>query len=91
MTASRATELRIGDSSIIVAQAGERDQHTAFLYLYVDDADATFERAVSAARPCSRSRSTRPMATTAPWCETPPGTCSRSPTESRTDRSDHDT
>ena len=44
----RPTEVRIGDSLIMVAQAGERDRHMAFLYLYVDDADATCSRAVAA-------------------------------------------
>ena len=44
----RPTELRIGDSLLIVAEAGERHLFAAFLYVYVDDADSTYERAVAA-------------------------------------------
>jgi uncharacterized glyoxalase superfamily protein PhnB len=32
----------------MVSQAGPRDSFPAFLYLYVDDADATFRRALAA-------------------------------------------
>ncbi len=32
----------------MVAEAGERDLFAAFLYVYVDDADITYERAVAA-------------------------------------------
>ena len=32
----------------MVTEAGERDLFPAFLYVYVDDADATYERAVAA-------------------------------------------
>ncbi len=48
MVAGRPAELRIGDSLVMVSGAGERDLFPAFLYVYVDDADATFERAVAA-------------------------------------------
>jgi SAM-dependent methyltransferase len=41
-------EMRIGDSMIMVSGTGERDPFPAFLYVYVDDADATYERALSA-------------------------------------------
>jgi uncharacterized glyoxalase superfamily protein PhnB len=41
-------DVDIGDSRILVSSAAERDGHTAFLYVYVDDADATYERAVAA-------------------------------------------
>jgi len=44
----RPVELRIGDSVLMVSSAGERDAFPAFLYVYVDDADATYERAVAA-------------------------------------------
>lgn len=44
----RPTELHIGDSLIMVSQAGERDLFPAFLYIYVDDADRTYHRAVQA-------------------------------------------
>ncbi len=42
------SEIRIGDSIIMVSGAGVRDTMTAFLYVYVDDADATYQRAVEA-------------------------------------------
>jgi PhnB protein len=44
----RPAELRIGDSLIMVSEAGARDLFPAFLYVYVDDADATYQRAVDA-------------------------------------------
>ena len=44
----RPVELRLGDSTLLVGQAGERDRFPAFLYIYVDDADATYARAVEA-------------------------------------------
>ena len=42
------SEIRIGDSIIMVSGAGVRETMTAFLYVYVDDVDATYERALSA-------------------------------------------
>jgi uncharacterized glyoxalase superfamily protein PhnB len=40
--------LRIGDSIVMISDAGIRDPMPAFLYVYVADADATFRRAVDA-------------------------------------------
>jgi PhnB protein len=40
--------VRIGDSQLMVSSAGERDLFPAFLYVYVDDVDATFTRALDA-------------------------------------------
>ena len=40
--------MRLGDWLIMISGRGERDPFPAFLYLYVDDADATYERALSA-------------------------------------------
>ena len=48
VVAGRPVELRIGDSLMMIAEAGERDLFPCFLYVYVDDADATYERAVRA-------------------------------------------
>jgi uncharacterized glyoxalase superfamily protein PhnB len=42
------SEMKIGDSTIMVSGAGVRDTVTAFLYVYVDDADATYQRALEA-------------------------------------------
>ena len=42
------SEIRIGDSLIMVSAAGIRESMTAFLYVYTDDTDATYKRAVEA-------------------------------------------
>ena len=44
----RPCEIRIGDSLVMVSEVGVRDAMPAFLYLYVDDIDATYKRAVKA-------------------------------------------
>jgi len=44
----RPTELRIGDSLIMISGTVARKVMTAFLYVYVEDADATHARAVRA-------------------------------------------
>jgi PhnB protein len=41
-------EIRIGDSLVMVSEVGVRDAMPAFLYLYVDDIDATYQRALKA-------------------------------------------
>jgi uncharacterized glyoxalase superfamily protein PhnB len=42
------SELRIGDSMVMISDAGIRKPITAFLYVYVDDADAAYGRALAA-------------------------------------------
>ncbi len=42
------SQVRIGDSIVMVSGTGPRDPMRAFLYLYVDDVDATYRRAVDA-------------------------------------------
>jgi len=44
----RPAEVRIGDSVIMISSIGEREHFPAFLYVYVDDADEAFQRAVHA-------------------------------------------
>jgi uncharacterized glyoxalase superfamily protein PhnB len=44
--------MRIGDSNVMVSGAGPREAMPSLLYLYVDDADATFARAVDAGAAC---------------------------------------
>jgi PhnB protein len=44
----RPAEMRIGDSLVMVGSARGRDLFPAFLYVYVDDADRAYDRAVSA-------------------------------------------
>jgi uncharacterized glyoxalase superfamily protein PhnB len=41
-------QLRIGDSQVMVSESGPRPASEAFLYLYVEDADATYRRAIAA-------------------------------------------
>ena len=45
---SRPVEVRLGDSVVLVSEAGARAAFPAFLYVYVDDADATYRRAMDA-------------------------------------------
>jgi uncharacterized glyoxalase superfamily protein PhnB len=42
----RPSEIWIGDSVIMIGDAGEREPMPAFLYVYVDDADAVYRRAL---------------------------------------------
>ena len=48
LPAGRPAELRIGDSIVMVSGAEQREPMTAFLYVYVVDADATYQRALAA-------------------------------------------
>jgi predicted enzyme related to lactoylglutathione lyase len=43
----RPAEMRIGDSVLMVSGADERSPFPAFLYIYVDDADAVYRRALA--------------------------------------------
>ena len=40
--------IRIGDSVLMVSEAGIRNPAASFLYVYVEDTDATFRRALEA-------------------------------------------
>jgi PhnB protein len=44
----RPSVLRIGDSNVMVSGVGPRAAMPSFLYLYVDDVDATYNRALNA-------------------------------------------
>jgi PhnB protein len=44
----RPAEVHVGDSVVMVSSGAERARFSAFLYVYVDDADAVFRRAVAA-------------------------------------------
>ena len=44
----RPAEMRIGDSIVMVSPADAREPFAAFLYVYVDDADAVHARALAA-------------------------------------------
>ena len=41
-------QITIGDSLVMVSEVGVREAMPAFLYLYVDDIDATYKRALEA-------------------------------------------
>jgi PhnB protein len=42
----RPAEILIGDSLVMVSSAADRDPFRAFLYVYVDDADVAYRRAL---------------------------------------------
>jgi len=44
----RPAEVRIGESVIMISPIGERERFPAFLYVYVNDAEEAFHRAVNA-------------------------------------------
>ena len=44
----RPSVMKIGDSLVMISSVGPRDAMPAFLYLYVDDTDATYQRALQA-------------------------------------------
>ncbi len=43
---ARPSEIRIGDSMLMISDAGLRDATPAFLYVYVHDTDATYRLAM---------------------------------------------
>jgi PhnB protein len=44
----RPSEIRIGDSLILISEVGVRKFMPAFLYLYLDDVDGVYQRAIDA-------------------------------------------
>jgi uncharacterized glyoxalase superfamily protein PhnB len=44
----RPAEMRIGDSLLMVSEAGERELFPAYLYVYVDDVETVYHRALAA-------------------------------------------
>ena len=63
------TVLSVGDSIVMISDAGIRDPAPAFLYVYVKDADQTYRRALEAGAR-SKSRQTCRMATVVEWWRT---------------------
>ncbi len=49
---TRPSQMRIGDSIVMVSGAGARKPMPAFLYLYVEDVDATYRRALELGAEC---------------------------------------
>jgi PhnB protein len=54
----RPSEIRIGDSMILISDAGVREAMPTVLYVYVDDVDATYRRALERAQRRLKNRST---------------------------------
>jgi uncharacterized glyoxalase superfamily protein PhnB len=48
LTPDRPAEMQIGDSLVMVSQAGERELFPALLYVYVPDADVAHANALAA-------------------------------------------
>jgi uncharacterized glyoxalase superfamily protein PhnB len=48
VVAGRPAEILIGDSIVMISSVAEREPFPAFLYVYVDDADARYLRALGA-------------------------------------------
>jgi uncharacterized glyoxalase superfamily protein PhnB len=46
--AKAPSQMKIGDSIVMVSAVGPRDANPSFLYVYVDDVDATYRRALQA-------------------------------------------
>jgi PhnB protein len=44
----RPTVIKVGDSMVMISDAGIRSPMTAFLYVYVNNTDATYRRALEA-------------------------------------------
>ncbi len=48
LRADRPAVMRIGDSVVMISSVGPREAMPAFLYVYVDDADVAYRRALDA-------------------------------------------
>ena len=79
----RPAEMRIGDSVVMVSQAGEREVFPAFLYVYVDDADAVYHRALGAGAVSVEAPGIRRTVIAGRWCGTRLAICTRLPTDKR--------
>ena len=44
----RPTDVHIGDSVVLVSSTAQREPFPSFLYVYVEDADSTYEQAMQA-------------------------------------------
>ena len=54
------SEIRIGDSVVMITDAGIRSPTSAFLYVYVNDTDRTYQRALEAGARCLEEPSDMP-------------------------------
>jgi hypothetical protein len=77
------SQIRIGDSTLMVSWAGARDVFPAFLYVYVADAETTCRRRSKQARSRSRPSGTRLTAIAVAWFGIPGATFGRWQPESR--------
>jgi hypothetical protein len=74
----RPSELRIGDSMVMVGTTVDRRAMPAFLYVYVEDRDRVFSARWIVAPSRSKSPRTCRMATVAPWFGIPGAILGRS-------------
>jgi len=63
----RPSVLRIGDSNVMVSGVGPRQAMPSFLYLYVDDIDAAYQRALNAGGVSIEEPQNVPMAIGVQW------------------------
>ena len=78
----RPVELRIGDSLLMVAEAGERDVFPRSSTCMSMTPGPRTNEPSRPGRGRSRTPAIRPTATVGRWCVTRSATCSRSPTDS---------
>jgi uncharacterized glyoxalase superfamily protein PhnB len=72
-------KVQIGDSIVMTSDGGgQREAMPAFLYVYVEDADRTYQRAVETGAASIEKPKTRPMATAARQCGIRGETCGKS-------------
>lgn len=69
---ARPSVVRVGDSPVMVSRTGPRARTSAFLYVYVDDADVAYARALEAGgtsveEPCDRPYGDRRAMITDPF------------------------
>ncbi len=75
---NRPAEMKIGGSVIMVTDAGVREPAPGFLYVYVADADKTYDRALAAGARSLEKPTDQPYEIAALWSETDGATPGRS-------------
>jgi hypothetical protein len=77
----RPAEIRIGNSIVLISRAGDRELFPAFLYVYVDDADAFMSARLPPVQSAWNRLLILRMAIGGRWCATFRATSSRSRTD----------
>jgi PhnB protein len=76
---SRPSVVRLGDSNLMVSEAGIRPPTISFLYVYVQDVDATYRRAVDAGARAIEEPFETPTGIVVAWWKTRGATPGKSP------------